>query len=84
MDNRKQIMIGDYRVQQASNRHVSIVHMPEKHLVFHAEVDHWCNGEDQAWFCFPCVSGGNIAEFMFGKADKMSKAVVEVWSPALG
>lgn len=43
MDNRKQIMIGDYRVQQASNRHVSIVHMPEKHLVFHAEVDHWCS-----------------------------------------
>lgn len=40
MDNRKQIEIGDYRVQQASNRHVSIVHMPEKHLVFHAEVDH--------------------------------------------
>lgn len=46
MDNRKQIMVGDYRVQQSSNCHVSIVHMPEKHLVFHAEVDHWCNDEE--------------------------------------
>lgn len=39
---RKKIVIGDYMVQQAGNRHVSIVYMPEKHLVFHAEVNHEC------------------------------------------
>lgn len=43
---RKKIVIGDYMVQQAGNRHISIVYMPEKHLVFHAEVNHECTEDE--------------------------------------
>ena len=71
MDNRKQIMIGDYRVQQASNRHVPIVHMPEKHLVFHAEVDHWCSESElrDFWTYFEELKGSTGAE-AYGKPER--------------
>lgn len=69
MDNRKQIMVGDYRVQQASNRHVSIVYMPGKRLVFHAEVDHWCNENElrDFWTYFEELRKGAEAE-AYGKS----------------
>ena len=71
MDNRKQIMIGDYRVQQASNRHVYIVHMTEKHLVFHAEVDHWCSESElrDFWTYFEELRGSTGAE-AYGKSER--------------
>ncbi len=46
IEEKRRIAIGDYRVQQASNRHVAIVHIPDNHLVFHSQTDHWLTEEE--------------------------------------
>ncbi len=38
---KQQITIGEYKVQQATNCHVFIVHIPDSRLVFHSQSDHW-------------------------------------------
>lgn len=38
---KQQITIGEYKVQQATNCHVFIVHIPDSHLVFHSQSKHW-------------------------------------------
>lgn len=45
MEGKRQITVGDYRVQQASNRHVAIVYIPEGRLVFHAPTTEWLSEE---------------------------------------
>ena len=46
MMKKQQITIGDYRVQQASNCHVFIVHIPDSRLVFHSQTNHWLTEEE--------------------------------------
>ena len=38
---KQQITIGEYKVQQAANCHVFIVHIPDSRLVFHSKSNHW-------------------------------------------
>ena len=45
IEGKRQITVGDYRVQQASNRHVAIVYIPEGRLVFHAPTTEWLSEE---------------------------------------
>lgn len=46
MDKRKSIMIGEYKVQQPSEKHVSIVWVPGNRLVFFTMTDHWYTEEE--------------------------------------
>lgn len=46
MMKKQQITIGDYKVQQASNCHVFIVHIPDSHMVFHSQTNHWLTEEE--------------------------------------
>lgn len=46
MMKKQQITIGDYKVQQASNCHVFIVHIPDSRMVFHSQTNHWLTEEE--------------------------------------
>ena len=46
MDKRKSITIGEYKVQQPSEKHVSIVWIPGNQLVFFTVTDHWYTEEE--------------------------------------
>lgn len=60
MEEKRQIIIGDYRVQQASNCHVSIVYIPENRLVFHSQTNHWLTEEElkAAFELYQAAAGG--------------------------
>lgn len=46
MDKKKSITIGEYKVQQPSEKHVSIVWTQGNQLVFFAVTDHWYTDEE--------------------------------------
>lgn len=56
MDRKKSITIGEYKVQQPTEKHVSVVQIKENRMVFYKKTDHWCSEEELKAVFAECMS----------------------------
>lgn len=61
MNRKKSIVIGDYKVQQPVENHVSVVWMPGSQMVFFSQADHWCSEDElkEIFANYMKISGGD-------------------------
>lgn len=61
MNRKKSIVIGEYKVQQPVENHVSVVWMPGSKMVFFSQADHWCSEDElkEIFANYMKISGGD-------------------------
>lgn len=60
MNRKKSIVIGEYKVQQPVEKHVSVMWMPGSKMVFFSQTDHWCDEDEmrEIFASYMKMSGG--------------------------
>lgn len=60
MNRKKSIVIGEYKVQQPVEKHVSVMWIPGNQMVFFSQTDHWCSEDEmrEIFANFMKMSGG--------------------------